>query len=85
MSLYPVGSTVYANRELITEACGDHPALGHVSYGDKLFVLEYRPGREHPYLLSRSEDGGLPFSAKATELMSQKPFSHNEYGRFGYT
>lgn len=84
MPLYEVGQEVYANRDLGTPASGDHPAFDHARYGDKLFVLEHRPGNEYPYLLSKSPDGSLPFGAKGIELMSQKPFSHNEYGRFGY-
>ena len=84
MPLYEPGQIVYANRDLNTDACGDHPAFAHARYGDALYVLAHRPERENPYLLSKDKDGSLPFSASAKELMAQKPFQHNEYGRFGY-
>lgn len=77
MALFKVGDVVYACCVIQTDACGDHPSFLHARHGDKLYVLEHRPGKEYPYVLSAREDGSEPFSAKSTELMKQKPFPHN--------
>lgn len=77
MALFKVGDVAYAGCVIQTDARGDHPAFLHARHGDKLYVLEHRPGKEFAYVLSAREDGSEPFSAKATELMKQKPFPHN--------
>lgn len=74
MALYEIGQTVYANTEISTAACGDHPAFLHANRGDALVVLEHRPGSEFPYVVANNPEGKEPFSVKSTELMGQKPF-----------
>ena len=76
MALFNVNQIVYANCTIQTDACGDHPCFVHARRGDKLYVIEYKLGAEHPYLLSGNPDGTEPFWAKASELMGQKPFNH---------
>lgn len=78
MALYKEGDTVYAGKEMVTSACGDHPTLFHAAAGDELLVLEYRPERQMNYLVKRPQDpDNLSFLVEGHELMGQKPFSHN--------
>jgi len=77
MSLYPIGSTVYANCTVVTHATGDHPDFHHAEAGDKLYVIDYQKGAEYPYKVSAYEAGLYPFHVSGKELMGQKPFAHN--------
>ena len=77
MSLYAVGQTVWATKEMVTPACGDHPAFLHCRAGTELYVIEVHSGKDHPYIVSDNRDGTYPFSCSGLELMGQKPFKEN--------
>lgn len=78
MSLYPIGSAVYASCNVVTHATCDHPDFHHAEPGDKLHVIDYIQGAEYPYKVSAYETGIYPFFVSGKELMSQKPFAHNQ-------
>lgn len=78
MALYETGQTVYAAKYLGDSACGDHPALHHAARGDALIVIAHDPKKIYPYTVSHNADGSHPFGAEGTDLMSQKPFDHND-------
>lgn len=75
MALYEVGQEVWASKELITEATGDHPMFLHARRGQKLYVIEHKPDMEQAYLLSAEANGSYPFWASSREIMGQKPFN----------
>jgi len=77
MALYEIGQEVWATKELITAATGDHPAFLHARPGQKLYVIEHKPGQEQAYKLSTKADGSYPFWASPLEIMGQRPFGHN--------
>lgn len=80
MARFAVGQTVWAGRDLITEASGDHPALRHARWGDSLLVVQLGPDGSMEYRVSRYPDRHDPFWCHSNELMGQAPLPGNNAG-----
>lgn len=76
MALYAVNETVFTNKVIGTDACGDHPYLHHAKRGEEFIVLKYNPAFEYCYLIGKSVDDKYSFWVSPLDLMSQKPFNH---------
>ncbi len=77
MSIFTIGQTVWAGKLLVTDACGDHPAIHHAKRGDELIIISHIPDVTYPYTVASNPEGRESFRAASTDLMGQKPFKHN--------